>query len=492
MKISLILGTILLTGCSINPSRNIANISVKNFPNNYLDPKFETYWNGSYESELNHIQEVGSVISNFVKSSALTKKNWYTDFQELKKRSASELSSTEKNKLIAYKNIFNDLPEREIDAFATRDVHRKDHGCYKAEVKILDQLDSKFSKGLFRPGEKYDALIRYSNGNPNNNLDIAPDARGMAVKFLPTGTLTNTSIEQLNPEEINRQGLLDILTINFPTFFVDDPLIYAKINSYFLNNQDDVLASKKLNEVLSVFNGGMSNLEKLLALRVNGSIIANPLYQEWFSMAPSRLGEASDLTRTAVKYMIEPCKKIETKEWPKWSSWQTGRDYQTPGVTTYNIPAADRLAMTSDKYYLRNKIKNTLSKNNFCYSLYLQPYNSAKETPIENSTKIWHWDETERQDWLSGIPATLFKEERAESLNRKIVPRIKIGQITLYKTNISKPGLKSCEDLSFNPWNNVPDAHKPLGITQRVKRAAYHASRSVRFYANKINESVKD
>ena len=256
----------------------------------YLDLKFESYWNGSLANEILHIKEVGTIISTFVKESAETRIKWFKEYDSLTKKPLREFSSLDKKKLIAYQNIFTDLPSREVGSFATRDVHRKDHGCYKAELKVSDTLDPIYEKGLFRKGENYDAVIRFSNGNPNNNSDDTPDARGMAVKLLPKGTLTDLTIGQLNPEKINREGLLDILTINFPIFFVNDPLIYAKINSYFLNNHADVLASNKLSEILSIFNGGMSNFEKLLALRVNGSIIANPLYQEWFSMAPSRLG----------------------------------------------------------------------------------------------------------------------------------------------------------------------------------------------------------
>ena len=193
--------------------------------------------------------------------------------------------------------------------------------------------------------------------------------------------------------------------------------------------------------------------------------------------------------------MIEPCDKKskgKTLDWPQWSTWESGRDYQTPGLAFLKIPSAVRSEMQNDKYYLRSKIKQRLAKGNFCYSFYIQPFVSEKETPIENTTKIWHWSKEEKNSWLDGAVSALYSDERNESLQRKIIPRVKVGEITIYNSEYSKQGSRSCEDLSFNPWNNVPEAHRPLGIIQRVKRAAYHASSSTRFEKNHINESVQD
>ena len=45
-----------------------------------------------------------------------------------------------------------------------RGVHAKSHGCLKATFTVSPDLPEKFQVGLFaKPGETYDALIRYSN-----------------------------------------------------------------------------------------------------------------------------------------------------------------------------------------------------------------------------------------------------------------------------------------------------------------------------------------
>ena len=87
------------------------------------------------------------------------------------------------------KRILGDLPERET--YATRDVHRKTHGCLADTFKIRDDLESDLAKGLFQRGATYDAVIRFSSGNPKGQADYVPDARGMAVKLLPEGHLAS-------------------------------------------------------------------------------------------------------------------------------------------------------------------------------------------------------------------------------------------------------------------------------------------------------------
>jgi hypothetical protein len=49
-----------------------------------------------------------------------------------------------------------------------------------------------------------------------------------------------------------------------------------------------------------------------------------------------------------------------------------------------------------------------------------------------------------------------------------------------------------CEDLSFNPWNNVPEDHRPLGIVQRMKREVYAGSRDTRFQENQVHNVFSD
>src|SRR5262249_54245216 len=206
--------------------------------------------------------------------------------------------------------------------------------------KVRDDLEPDLAKGLFQPGASYDAVIRFSNGNPKAQKDSAPDARGMAVKLLPAETLPHDDdasaavkqwlgghrSQEIDPVEINRKGLLDILTINFPVFFINSPSVYTDVNKAALHitDDEDAFLERVWSEIKAIFLSGMSAWERELALNVNGSIIYNPLYQKYYSMAPSRLGRADDEGRTAVKYIWAPCRggpydALITRNNPPWA-----------------------------------------------------------------------------------------------------------------------------------------------------------------------------
>lgn len=63
-----------------------------------------------------------------------------------------------------------------------RDAHPKGHGCVKATFKV-DKVEDRFAFGVFAHPGQYDAVIRYSSGNPKLQVDSIKDPRGMAVKL---------------------------------------------------------------------------------------------------------------------------------------------------------------------------------------------------------------------------------------------------------------------------------------------------------------------
>jgi hypothetical protein len=241
-----------------------------------------------------------------------------------------------------------------------------------------------------------------------------------------------------------------------------------------------------------------SPAKAVLALKVNGSLIKNFLYQEWFSMAASRLGEKNDPTRTAVKYLMQPCDTKTTRgvnggEWPTWSTWESGRDYQLRLPQAFKIPLEDLSALKDPSgEYHRNRILQTLnaSPQGFCMDLFIQPYVSKADTPIEDSTVIWNWSKKQIADWQTDpllVVATAGKNWLKAP--RKMVDPIKVATISIKAPSgalFSHEHLEQCEDLSFNPWNRVPEAHRPMGIVQRMKRTVYNASRTTRFEINGV------
>jgi hypothetical protein len=512
------------------------------YDDDYIDPKFEQPWIPKETSvaekiwvEKEEIIKVRKVIENFVAEMARRRKDWKAEYDELQQefentiRSPSFLALFRRKRFRRYKNlkrILGDLPKRQT--FATRDVHRKTHGCLAGTFTVRDDLESDLAKGLFQPGITYDAVIRFSSGNPKAQKDYDPDARGMAVKLLPQGTLPHDDNpnaivrqwladyqgQQINPVEINRQGLLDVVTINFPVFFVNSPPVYKKVNEFFLNitNNEDALLEHKLSDLVAVFFRGMNRWERELALNVNGSIIYNPLYQKYYSMAPSRLGEKSDPDRTAVKYLWEPCRGEGYDELVEINNppWADLHEYAHPLLGPIeklrnSIPTE----LKKNRNHLRMMVAESLNPRAFerdstrppvCFELKVQKYIDKTQTPIEDTTVIWLESEAQRKQWRH--KRKMPKGERKAIKSREIATFRAIGTLTISPLPmieieptqgedefLQTRNHRHCEDLSFNPWNNVQEAHRPLGIVQRMKREVYAGSRHTRFEENQIPDA---
>ncbi len=510
----------------------------------YIDPKFEHPWFRTETSldenirlEKNEIDKVKEVIVNFVTEMAERRKNWKVEYDELRvtfgntTHAPSILTPFRRKRYRRYKNlerIFRDLPDRE--AYATRDVHRKTNGCLAGTFTVRANLEKDLAKGLFQPGATYDAVIRFSNGNPKAQPDFAPDARGMAVKLLPEDTLPhddnpNAIVKkwlgghqnlQIDPAEINRKTLLDFITINFPVFFINSPPVYAEINKPFLNitNDENAFLEPRVSEFKSVFLGGLNSWERELALNVNGSIIYNPLYQKYYSMAPSRLGGKSDPNRTAVKYLWEPCRGGRYDDLIKTNnpSWAEVHKYSDPLLGMIrrhwnSIPPEVKKIHN----HLRLMVAKSLDSRVFeqdptrppvCFDLKVQKYIDDTHTPIEDATAIWLESEVQRAQWVNKdkIPAA----ERDAVKSRKIASFRTVGTLTISPLPIAQieppqgedrvpqtQNHRCCEDLTFNPWNNVPEAHRPLGIVQRMRKKGYPGSRDARFEENQVPNPFK-
>src|SRR5436853_3321499 len=108
---------------------------------------------------------------------------------------------------------------------ARRDAHAFDTGCVKAVFCVDPDLRPELSLGVFVPGKKYQAWIRFSNGNFVRTSPRSPDARGMAIKLM------GVEGEKLLNDEVHTH---DIILISHPVFFVDDLESCARTLEKFL------------------------------------------------------------------------------------------------------------------------------------------------------------------------------------------------------------------------------------------------------------------
>jgi hypothetical protein len=299
---------------------------------------------------------------------------------------------------------------------ARRDAHAYDNGCVHATFKVDADLPDHLRQGVFVPGAQYKAWIRFSNGNSEPRPAWFFDARGMAIKLtsIPGGKI-------LDDEKYTQ----DFILISHPQFFVDDLRRYKALLVEFLKGGyiDQYLWSLLKLRFPSEF---------LLALKANLNFMVNPLFQQYWSMTPYRLG-------------VEPGKKFAVK--------------YTAKPQPHNMPDFLTRCLTRFRrnFSLKEEMNKTLAGNEVWFDFYVQRYVNEKHTPIEDSKIEWTED--------------ISKPER-------------VGRITIPIQDCMSPEQALfCENLSFSPWHTLPE-HRPLGLVNRVRKIAYREISDLRHELN--------
>lgn len=225
---------------------------------------------------------------------------------------------------------------------ALRDAHPKAHGCVRAELQVDAELDPALATGVFAPGARYPAWIRFSNGNADaSRPDIRGDARGMAIKLM------NVVGEKLLPAEKDAQTQ-DFVLITHPVFFADDPLKYAKLI-------ERGTSSNPLVQLSAPFALGWKGLG--IARAIQGLKIASPLETRYWSTVPFQHGIGPE--RRAVKYSTIPC---------------------LPGSSVVpDDPSPD---------YLHDVLASTLREREMCFEFRLQ-VRAGTAMSVEDSRTEW-------------------------------------------------------------------------------------------------------
>lgn len=226
------------------------------------------------------------------------------------------------------------------------------------------------------------------------------------------------------PKLLDETDSQDFIMINQPSFFINDP-------QHYLN-------------ALKVFHSGgfakqfwslttMNWQERLLALKTNSSWIANPLFTQYWSTTSYRLGAQAG-PKTAIKFTVKPRLANKPTFVGKWST------ILTPG------------------FDLKKEVAKTLAAREMWFDFYIQRFRSHESTPIENSMQVW---------------------------TEEVAPLEPVAQIMIpCQEVISDERDRFCENLSFNPWHSLAE-HKPLGVTNRVRRQIYLESNKCRHRLNK-------
>jgi hypothetical protein len=229
-----------------------------------------------------------------------------------------------------------------------RDAHAKAHGCVKAQVTVLSDLDNNLRHGVFsEPGKTWQAWVRLSNGNAYPQFDRARDARGMALKLLdvPGEKLLSS------PAHTSDQ---DFVMFNHPAFFVRD---VAEYKSNFAAQAE----GKKALAFFPDWDPRSWEIRHLIiAVKTLAPAPPSPVATTYNSIAPFKLGPHN------IKYRVIPAPK-------------NCPDYVLP-TPNKDLPN-----------FLRSALYQQLSldRTPACFALQIQRQNPAYYMPIEDPSVEW-------------------------------------------------------------------------------------------------------
>jgi hypothetical protein len=204
---------------------------------------------------------------------------------------------------------------------------------------------------------------------------------------------------------------------------INNPVFFANDPGRYLSFMHDANSDNFFTKLLIPFALGAKGT--LIALETRSKRISNPLQTRYWSMVPYQLGIGSD--RGAAKYSARGC-----------------------SATTDPMP--DKPAHD----FLRDALRNTLQKGAACMELLVQP-RTSNGMEVEDSMTEW-------------------KEARA--------PFYQVATIRIPQQVFDTPEHNMfCENLSFSPWHSLPE-HRPLGVTNRLRKVIYHRISRVRHEMN--------
>jgi catalase len=153
---------------------------------------------------------------------------------------------------------------------ALRNVHLRAHGCVNAEFWVEERLPSQLAQGVFVPGKRYPAWIRFSNSFPDaTQPDAKGDVRGMVIKLL------GVPGDKILAEERDAQTQ-DFVLVSQPVFFVDDA-------ARFLAFARRLGSSNKVVQVSALLALDFRGLCNAIAMQAK---IASPLEAHYWSAVP--------------------------------------------------------------------------------------------------------------------------------------------------------------------------------------------------------------
>lgn len=338
---------------------------------------------------------------------------------------------------LTFQQLRNRYPDQQQ---VKRGVHAKDHGCVKAEFRVVDGLAEAYRVGVFsEPGRRYDAWVRFSNAAtlvlPDDTLDESgkrvPGSRGMAIKLLG---ISGTPL--LPPHGALTQ---DFLMVNHPVF------AFANVEDY---------------EVLSTVLADPANKE-------------NP--KNFFAIQFAKQGQAAQRAKRTLEivgkiraldvasgaYQPQPRSPVDCRYF-SGAPFMFGKNAVMKFSAVPVDPSLESPASTDDPDYLR---KALISR--------LQPRDGAKPVVFQFQIQKRSLDDLKIEDDI--------EDACTEWLETKY-PFVTVATLTIQPQDFDTDERRlACENMFFTPWHGIHE-FRPLGGINRMRKAVYEASSALRHH----------
>jgi hypothetical protein len=303
-----------------------------------------------------------------------------------------------------------------------RDAHPKPHGLVTASFIVHPDCPFVLQHGLFKRPDRFQAVIRFSNGHPTVSHDLDGDVRGMAIKLLGVdGSLIG------EPD-------LDFLVATGEAFFGKDAVDF----------EDFPAASETSLKTMWYFIRGL-RLRGAWQLVKGRKRPASPLALQYFSQTPYRLGPH------CVKYSARPLQSRSTRHDP-WYLRPGFRHLIGGAVTFVGIFSKKLVRKIIGFDALRESLARDLARAPFTFEFLVQRWPDLSQLPvwaIENATRRW------------------------------TAPWVRVATIEISQQHDIHEHDATAERMSFTPWRALPE-QQPLGGINRARLAIYREMSSFR------------
>ncbi len=228
---------------------------------------------------------------------------------------------------------------------AERAGNTKTYGLVKAQFEVLPDLPRELQVGLFQPGKRYPAYVRFGGPGPR----VVPDVRDNGILSIGIKLMGVPGKKLLDDEQFT----VDFLGISSPSFTTPNVQENLKLQRqigkgtpawYFLNPFD-------------------SHYLDLVMQGLYARLHANPLELNYYSCVPYLFGQLNGQNR-AVKYAFLP-----------------------------RVEQPSKVGPLSDNY-LREAMIQTLSKQSVVFDIAIQLQTDPVLMPIEDASVVWNEKES--------------------------------------------------------------------------------------------------